>query len=139
MTTITAPHPALQNALFCYATGHDGANAILLRGWEALVLKVEEEVACGPDDKWRDHLADLDEWQDDGWDTPHRYTCTFEDGYMSIYTVSGNLPNDAPVPEEPTTEMLEAVLKEHPGSRWGYAVQFAKDWRAAVAAFRAGK
>jgi hypothetical protein len=85
---IIAPHPALQHALFCYATGTDGAAAILLRGWDALVAQVEEEVACHPDSKWREFLADLDEWQDDGWGVPHKYTCNFEDGYMSIYTIS---------------------------------------------------
>jgi hypothetical protein len=56
---------------------------------------------------------------------------------MEIFTVTGNLPNDAPVPETPTEDMLAAVLKAHPGAMWGYAVTFANDWRAAVAAHRA--
>lgn len=134
MSTYTAPHPTLQHALFCYATGTDGASAILVRGWQALVDKVVREVAG---DGWPEALSDLSEWQNNGWNVPHRYSASFEDGYMEIYTVTGNLPDDAPVPQEPTEAMLAAVLKAHPGAMWGYAVAFANDWRTAVAAHHA--
>lgn len=95
LNELFAPHPALQDALFLYATGSDGAGAILLRGWAALVARVEDEVACGPDDRWRDILADLDEWASDDDGNPHHYSVTFEDGYMSIYTVHGEAQTTA--------------------------------------------
>jgi hypothetical protein len=84
MPEYTAPHPALQNALFLYATGTDGAAANLIRGWSLLVDTVVSEVAG---DNWPEALADLDEWQDDGWGVPHHYYAPFEDGYMHIFTV----------------------------------------------------
>jgi hypothetical protein len=84
MPEYTAPHPALQNALFLYATGTDGAAANLIRGWSLLVDTVVSEVAG---DNWPEALADLDEWQDDGWGVPHHYYVNFEDGYMHIFTV----------------------------------------------------
>lgn len=82
---ISAPHPQLQNALFCYATGDDGASAELIHGWPALVARVASEVAG---DGWEEALADLDEWSDDGWGVPYRYSTNFEDGYMAIYRIS---------------------------------------------------
>ncbi|WP_295548635.1 hypothetical protein [uncultured Pseudacidovorax sp.] len=82
-----APHPDLQNALFCYATGYDGASAVLIRGWPALVAQVEREVARG-DTPWSELLADLDYWTNDGRDVPYCYSESFEDGYMSIYRIS---------------------------------------------------
>jgi len=84
---IAAPHPDLQNALFCYAAGDDGASAILIRGWPALVAKIEEEVARG-DVPWSELLADLDCWSNDGCDVPYSYNESFEDGYMAIYRIS---------------------------------------------------
>lgn len=103
-----APHPALQDALFLYATGSDGAGAILLRGWAELVAKVEAEVACGPDDRWRDILADLDEWSNDGNGNPHHYSVNFEDGFMAIYTVHAE-PARQPLTPEKILECVRAT------------------------------
>ncbi|WP_395351025.1 hypothetical protein [Variovorax sp. UC122_21] len=82
---LEAPHPALQDALFVYATGSDGVNAILIRGWAALVAKVDEEAAG---DDWTVLLSDLEEWQTDGWNTPTYYTCDLEGDWISIYRVT---------------------------------------------------
>lgn len=82
---VKAPHPEMQDALFCYATGDDGASAELIRGWSVLVARVVSEVAG---DGWEEALADLDDWSDDGWGVPHRYSVNFEDGYMAIYRIS---------------------------------------------------
>ena len=84
---VRAPHPQLQDALFCYATGDDGASAELIRGWSALVARVASEVAG---DGWEEALADLDEWSNDGWGVPYRYSVSFEDGYMAIYRIAGD-------------------------------------------------
>ena len=100
MTTITAPHPALQNATFCYAWTGDGAAAVLVQGWEALCLMVEGEVACGPNEQWRDLLADLDRWLNDGDGVPFTTSDHFKDGAMAIYRVS--MPHG--VPGRQTTE-----------------------------------
>lgn len=82
--TVQAPHPTLQDALFCYATGDDGASAELIRGWPALVTRVVSDVAG---DGWAEILADLDDWSNDGWGVPYRYSVNFEDGYMAIYRI----------------------------------------------------
>jgi hypothetical protein len=79
-----APHEALQDALFFYAVGSDGAGADLIRGWPALVERVVADVAGGP---WDELLCDLDDWCLDGNNIPFRYSVNFEDGYMAIYRV----------------------------------------------------
>ncbi|WP_295537900.1 ASCH/PUA domain-containing protein [uncultured Pseudacidovorax sp.] len=84
---VAAPHPELQNALFCYAAGYDGAAAVLIRGWSALVAQVESEVARG-DTPWAELLADTDEWSTDDHGVPYHYSASFEDGYMAIYRIS---------------------------------------------------
>lgn len=79
-----APHAALQDALFVYAVGTDGAGADLIRGWPALVERVVADVAGGP---WDELLCDLYDWSLDGDDIPFHYSVNFEDGYMAIYRV----------------------------------------------------
>lgn len=86
-----APHPDLQDALFCLAYGGDGAFVQLLQGWEALVATVEADVAG---DNWREALSDLGEWADDGWGKPTSYHSRFEDGYMTILRVHVPTPAD---------------------------------------------
>lgn len=103
---VAAPHPDLQDALFCYATGDDGASAVLIRGWSALVAQVESEVARG-ETPWSELLADLDYWSNDGWDVPHRYSESFEDGYMAIYRIS-----EAAAPAAPDQGLTNAERAE---------------------------
>ncbi|MCR5864679.1 hypothetical protein [Aquincola sp. J276] len=102
---IQAPHPKLQDALFCYATGDDGASAELIRGWPALVARVVSDVAG---DGWDEILADLDDWSTDGWGVPYRYSVNFEDGYMAIYRI---VVRDA----APTAPQAPALVPLKPG------------------------
>ena len=83
-----APHPELQNALFCYALEGDGACAVLLRGWDQLVTVVDREVGCGENESWVDILAKTADWQCDYNGKPFAYHASFEDGAMSIYVIS---------------------------------------------------
>lgn len=80
----TAPHPALQGALFVYEAGPDGAAAVLIRGWAALDARLRDEVAGFEDGE---ALRDLDEWMNDGWGAPYRYSANFEDGHMVILRI----------------------------------------------------
>lgn len=90
---LKAPHPDLQDALFLYATGGDGVNAIQIRGWTDLVAKVEEEVAG---EEWAETLSDLDEWQDNGWGVPTLYTVDLGGDWVSIYRVTEATEGPAP-------------------------------------------
>ncbi|MFV0673622.1 hypothetical protein [Variovorax sp. tm] len=68
---IKAPHPILQDALFMYATFSDGVDAVQIRGWTALVKRIEEEV--GGDDWAQEALSDLDDWQENAIGEPTLY------------------------------------------------------------------
>lgn len=68
---LKAPHPALQDALFMYATFSDGVDARQIRGWTALVAKITEDM--GGDDWAEEALADLDDWQGDASGDPTLY------------------------------------------------------------------
>jgi len=84
-----APHPILQDALFCFAQGPDGASAELIRGWPALVAQVEKDVAGS---KWYEILSDLDDWEDDGWGNPFLYRGDLEGDWFRIYRVATPAP-----------------------------------------------
>lgn len=88
---LKAPHPDLQNALFMYATFSDGVEAIQLRGWAALVEKIEEEVAG---DDWVEALADLDDWQEDGDGVPTLFDRTLSE--FCVYRVTEATEGPAP-------------------------------------------
>ncbi|WP_431509785.1 hypothetical protein [Variovorax sp. DAIF25] len=66
----TAPHPALQDALFMYATFSDGVDAIQIRGWSALLSRIEDEVGGDDCEEW---LSDMDDWQCDASGDPTLY------------------------------------------------------------------
>jgi hypothetical protein len=103
---IIAPHPALQHATFCYACHGDGAGALMVQGWDELCLLMEKEVACGPDDRWRDLLAeDIEEhWATDGNGVPFCWSEKFEDGSVCIYRLDAAL--SAPPAQEQAGQMV---------------------------------
>ncbi len=80
-----APHPLLQRALFMYAAGSDGVAAVLIRGWPALVERVQQEVAG---DDWEELLSDLEEWRGNADGMPTHYTCDLGGDWLSIFRIT---------------------------------------------------
>lgn len=85
LPALQAPHPALQDALFCYAAGEDGAHAVLIRGWPALCQKLREDCGVEATDE---ALTDIDVWSRDGDGLPYHFSLNFEGDWVAIYRVS---------------------------------------------------
>lgn len=109
---IIAPHPAMQHATYCYAQHGDPPCAQFVHGWEALCLLVEEEVAAAEGDRWRDFLADTDEWGTDGNGVPFHYRQNFEDGSMAIYRMDATAALQQPEPGG-ALKALDEVIPPH--------------------------
>lgn len=74
---------------FCVASRGDGAHAVVVHGWRALVDCLREAMGC-PEDEWdefSDSLIDATNWDKDGSGRLYQFHEGFEDGSIQVIVV----------------------------------------------------